>query len=168
MKCDKEGVYEAILEEVKADEDKKFVLLAKDGGANADGPSDALMELGEMAEEMSEDEAAEMMEACEGACAACKPHEESDECMMCGGCMCMGAAHMCHESDGEDKKACKATMKCDKEGVYEAILEEVKADEDKKFVLLAKDGGANADGPSDALMELGEMAEEMSEDEADE
>ena len=129
--------------------------------ATDEGPSEALMELGVMAEEMTDDEVAEMKQDCEGACKACKKGDESEDCMMCGACMCMGAAHECRESDGKDKKACGATMKCDQEGVYEAILAEATAD-DKKFVLLAKDGGKNADGPSEALMELGVMAEEIS------
>ena len=94
-----------------------------------------------------------MKKDCEGACDACK-NEDSEDCKMCGGCMCMGAAHACHDSEGKNKEACEATQRCDEEGVYDAILAEA----------TDNDPGANADFPSDALEELGAMVEVMSDE----
>lgn len=81
-----------------------------------------------MAEKMSAKEADDMHRQCNDACGACMG-DDSKECQMCHGCMCMMAAHACHESEMKDQEACGATQDCNDHHVYDRILDHVLEDE---------------------------------------
>jgi len=46
--------------------------------------------------------------------------------MGCDVCACMSAAHDCETSEGKNEKACNDRFECNRHGVYDMVLGEVK------------------------------------------